>query len=215
MAVERVLDEPVEVRVVAHVADLDARTGLRGQALERVAVAPRGDDLGAGSAQDAHEALAEAARGAGDDRDASIEAEQPVELRRRHRRRVYRGRRGAPGRSPAVRRARGLAGMGADFFAENSALARDAADPSRRADFLIPPWPGADGGEWAYFAGNSLGPAAARGGGRRRRRSWTSGPTLAVEGWFEGDRPVADRRPTGCAGRSPASWARTPRRWSR
>ena len=47
--------------------------------------------------------------------------------------------------------------MGADFFAENSALAREAADPSRRADFRVPPWPGCRGGEWAYFAGNSLG----------------------------------------------------------
>ena len=77
MAVERVLDEAIEVRIVAHVSALDGRPGLRGQALERLRVAPRGDDLGAGRAQHAHEALPDAARGARHDRDASIEAEHP------------------------------------------------------------------------------------------------------------------------------------------
>jgi kynureninase len=75
--------------------------------------------------------------------------------------------------------------MGADFFAENSALARDDADPSRRADFRIPPW---DGGEWAYFAGNSLGlqPRAAAAAVGQELDAWA---TLAVEGWFEGVEP--------------------------
>jgi kynureninase len=74
---------------------------------------------------------------------------------------------------------------GADFFAENSALARDAADPSRRADFRIPPWAGTDGGEWAYFAGNSLGlqPRAAAAAVGQELDTWAE---LAVEGWFEG-----------------------------
>ena len=78
--------------------------------------------------------------------------------------------------------------MGTDFFAENSALARDAADPSRRADFCIPPWDGADGGEWAYFAGNSLGlqPRGAAGAVGQELDAWA---TLAVEGWFEGVEP--------------------------
>jgi kynureninase len=78
--------------------------------------------------------------------------------------------------------------MGADFFAENSSLARDVADPSRRADFLIPPWPGGDGGEWAYFAGNSLGlqPRGARAAVGQELDAWA---TLAVEGWFEGIEP--------------------------
>jgi kynureninase len=75
--------------------------------------------------------------------------------------------------------------LGADFFAENSALARDEADPSRRADFRIPPWAG---GEWAYFAGNSLGlqPRAATAAVEQELDAWA---TLAVEGWFEGTDP--------------------------
>ena len=78
--------------------------------------------------------------------------------------------------------------MSADFFAENSALARDAADRSRRADFAVPPWPGSPGGEWAYFAGNSLGlqPRSAAGEIARELEAWAE---LAVEGWFEGDLP--------------------------
>ena len=77
---QRVLHEALEMGVVAHVAGLDGRTRLARQALERRGVAPGRDDLGPGGAQDAHETLAEPARGAGHDRDAAIEAEQPVEL---------------------------------------------------------------------------------------------------------------------------------------
>ena len=82
MARERVLDEPIQVGVVAHVARLDGGAGLRRQALERLLVAPGGDHLGPGRAQDAHEALAQAPRGARDDRDAAIEAEEAVDLGR-------------------------------------------------------------------------------------------------------------------------------------
>ena len=76
----------------------------------------------------------------------------------------------------------------ADFFAENSAVAREAADPSRRADFLVPPWPGSGGEEWAYFAGNSLGlqPRAAAAAIEDELGAWAE---LAVEGWFEGALP--------------------------
>jgi kynureninase len=75
-----------------------------------------------------------------------------------------------------------------DFFAENSALGREAADPSRRADFCVPPWPGARGAEWAYFAGNSLGlqPRAAAAAIKAELDVWAD---LAVEGWFEGAAP--------------------------
>jgi kynureninase len=78
--------------------------------------------------------------------------------------------------------------MSADLFAENSALAREAADPSRRSEFRVPPWPGSGGGEWAYFAGNSLGlqPRAAAGAIEEELEAWAG---LAVEGWFEGERP--------------------------
>jgi kynureninase len=78
--------------------------------------------------------------------------------------------------------------MGADAFAENSSLAREAADPSRRADFRVPPWPGAEGAEWAYFAGNSLGlqPRAAAAAVEQELETWAE---LAVEGWFEGPEP--------------------------
>jgi kynureninase len=78
--------------------------------------------------------------------------------------------------------------MGADFFAENSSLAREAADPSRRGDFHVPPWPGSAGGEWAYFAGNSLGlqPRGAAAAIAQELEVWA---TLAVEGWFEGAEP--------------------------
>jgi kynureninase len=78
--------------------------------------------------------------------------------------------------------------MSADFFAENSALAREAADPSRRADFCVPPWPGSAGAEWAYFAGNSLGlqPRAAAAAIEQELEVWAE---LAVEGWFEGVQP--------------------------
>ena len=78
--------------------------------------------------------------------------------------------------------------MGADFFAENSSLAREAADPSLRGDFHVPPWPGSAGGEWAYFAGNSLGlqPRGAAAAVAQELEVWA---TLAVEGWFEGAEP--------------------------
>ena len=82
MARQRVLHERLEMGVVAHVADLDAAAGLGGQALERRGVSPGGHDLGARGAQDVHEALAEPARGARDDGNAPIEAEQPVEVGR-------------------------------------------------------------------------------------------------------------------------------------
>jgi kynureninase len=75
-----------------------------------------------------------------------------------------------------------------DFFAENSSLAREAGDPSRRSDFRMPPWPGTESGEWAYFAGNSLGlqPRAAVAAVGQELDAWA---TLAVEGWFEGIEP--------------------------
>ena len=165
VALQRVLHEALEMRVVAHVAGLEGRAGLARQPPERRGVAPGRDDLGAGGAQDAHEALAEPARGAGHDRDAAIEAEHPVELGRHRAQgsgRRYRGRRDA---RP---------------FDEAGALAREAADPSRRSDFRVPPWPGAAGAEWAYFAGNSLGlqpraaAAAHRGGARGLGRARAS-----------------------------------------
>jgi kynureninase len=76
----------------------------------------------------------------------------------------------------------------ADFFAENSSLARDADDPSRRADFRVPAWPGGERAEWAYFAGNSLGlqPRAAAAEIEQELDAWAE---LAVEGWFEGVQP--------------------------
>ena len=81
-----------------------------------------------------------------------------------------------------------MAGVAADLFAEQDAAAREAADPSRRAAFLVPPWPGSGGAEWAYFAGNSLGlqPRAAGAAIDRELAAWAE---LAVEGWFEGERP--------------------------
>ena len=78
--------------------------------------------------------------------------------------------------------------MSAHVFAENSAFAREAADPSRMSEFRVPPWPGADGGEWAYLAGNSLGlqPRAAAEAIEEELETWAE---LAVEGWFEGEPP--------------------------
>ena len=204
MARERVLDEPIQVGVVAHVARLDGGARLRRQALERLLVAPGGDHLGPGCAQDAHEALAQAPRGARDDRDAAIEAEETVDLRRGHRRRVYRGRRGAPGRSVAERR-RGVGGMATDFFAENSALARDAADPSRRATSSCRPGPAprAASGPTSRATRSACSRAARPPPSRQELDAWA---TLAVEGWFEGDRALAD------LGRRAARIARPPRR---
>jgi kynureninase len=76
----------------------------------------------------------------------------------------------------------------APLLDEADARAREAADPSRRSDFMIPPWPGPDGGEWAYFAGNSLGlqPLAAAAAVEQELAAWGE---LAVEGWFEGAAP--------------------------
>ena len=73
-------------------------------------------------------------------------------------------------------------------FDEAGALARDAADPARRSDFCVPPWPERAGAEWAYFAGNSLGlqPRAAAGALAEELAAWSE---LGVEGWFEGRRP--------------------------
>ncbi len=81
-----------------------------------------------------------------------------------------------------------MAAVAADVFAESGAREREAADPSRRADFRVPPWPGAAGAEWAYFAGNSLGlqPRAAAAAVEEELGAWAE---LAVEGWFEGERP--------------------------
>jgi kynureninase len=81
-----------------------------------------------------------------------------------------------------------VARRAADFFAENSALGREAVDPSRRADFCVPSWPGAGAAEWAYFAGNSLGlqPRAAPAAVKQELDVWAD---LAVEGWFEGVQP--------------------------
>jgi kynureninase len=52
----------------------------------------------------------------------------------------------------------------------------------------VPPWPGAPGGEWAYFAGNSLGlqPRAAAAAVEAELGAWAE---LAVEAWFEGAEP--------------------------
>ena len=73
-------------------------------------------------------------------------------------------------------------------FDEAGAHARDAADPSRRSDFCVPPWPDSGGAEWAYFAGNSLGlqPRAAAAAVTQELAAWAE---LAVEGWFEGAQP--------------------------
>ncbi len=72
----------------------------------------------------------------------------------------------------------------------SEALRLDAADPlpSRRDDFVVPPWPGGRYAEWAYFAGNSLGlmPRKARAALEVSLAQWGS---HAVEGWFEGVEP--------------------------
>jgi kynureninase len=83
---------------------------------------------------------------------------------------------------------RGALTLGSDLFAEEGALAREAADPSRRADFRVPPWPGVAGAEWAYFAGNSLGlqPRGAAPAVADELEAWAE---LAVEAWFEGREP--------------------------
>jgi kynureninase len=72
---------------------------------------------------------------------------------------------------------------------EAGALALEAADPvpTRRAEFLIPPH-GDNGGEAAYFAGNSLGlqPRALRGRLGEFLDDWAR---LGVEGHLEAARP--------------------------
>lgn len=69
---------------------------------------------------------------------------------------------------------------------EARAKALDADDPlpARRDEFCVPPF---DGGEAAYFAGNSLGlqPRGLRGRLGEFLDDWAR---LGVEGWFEGDR---------------------------
>ena len=78
--------------------------------------------------------------------------------------------------------------MVAELFAEDGALAREGADPSRRADFRVPPWPG------ARAPSGPTSPATRSGCSRAGRRravadeldAWAE---LAVEGWFEGERP--------------------------
>jgi kynureninase len=80
-----------------------------------------------------------------------------------------------------------VAAVAADVFAESGAREREAADPARRAEFRVPPWPRHEA-EWAYFAGNSLGlqPRAAAAAVEEELAAWAE---LAVEGWFEGGRP--------------------------
>ena len=83
--------------------------------------------------------------------------------------------------------------MTAQDLDEQEARRRDADDPlpSRRADFLVPPWPGGRDPEWAYFAGNSLGlmPRSARAALDADLERWSR---LGVEAWFEGDAPWLD-----------------------
>jgi kynureninase len=89
------------------------------------------------------------------------------------------------------------------------AAARDAADPGRRDAFLIPAPAGSPGGEWAYFAGNSLGlqPKAARAAVETELEAWAR---LGVEAWLEAPDPwltAADavREPLGrVVGAAPA-----------
>lgn len=74
-------------------------------------------------------------------------------------------------------------------FSDREHAARlEAADPlpTRRDEFLIPPWPGGTDPEWAYFAGNSLGlqPRTAADEVQRILDQWSR---IAVEGWFESD----------------------------
>jgi kynureninase len=77
-----------------------------------------------------------------------------------------------------------------DASPERRALDLDAADPvpSRRAEFLIPPYAGDESGEAAYFAGNSLGlqPRALRARLGEFLDDWAS---LAVEGHIAASRP--------------------------
>ena len=104
--------------------------------------------------------------------------------------------------------------MGADLFAENSALARDAADPSRRADFRVPPWPGgaAGSGPTSRATRSGLQPRAAAAAVEQELDVWAE---LAVEGWFEGADAMADRGRRAARVARRAWSGRTSRRWSR
>jgi kynureninase len=94
--------------------------------------------------------------------------------------------------------------MGNPELGEEASRRLDETDPlpSRRDAFAIPPWPGGASGEWAYFAGNSLGlmPRAAAGLIAEELQAWQA---LAVEGWFEGETAWLER-----AGSARASVAR-------
>ena len=105
--------------------------------------------------------------------------------------------------------------MTAQDLDEQDARRRDADDPlpSRRDEFLVPPWPGGRDPDWAYFAGNSLGlmPRSAREALDAELERWGR---LAVEAWFEGDAPWLDAasacrpstRPARRRGRETRSW---------
>ena len=168
------------------------RARLGRQPLERGGVAPGRDDFGAGGAQDAHEALAEPARGARHDRDAAVEAEHPVDLGR-HRRRVaaggYRGRRDAA----RFRRSRRARARCRRPVARSDSASRRGRRGRRRVGLL---------------RRQLARPAAAR-GARRGREELEAWAELGVEGWFEGARAVAERRRRRCAPRSAAPPAPT------
>jgi kynureninase len=74
--------------------------------------------------------------------------------------------------------------------AEDEAAGLDATDPqpTRRASFAVPPWPGGRHEEWAYLAGNSLGlmPRAARVAVEEELDAWGR---HGVEAWFDADAP--------------------------
>ncbi|WP_434741369.1 kynureninase [Micromonospora sp. SH-82] len=71
---------------------------------------------------------------------------------------------------------------------EAEARRRDAADPGHRHLFHVPPAQGGAHPEVAYFAGNSLGlqPRATEADLAAELETWRR---LAVEGWFESERP--------------------------
>ncbi len=81
-------------------------------------------------------------------------------------------------------------GVRQGFDDTERAAALEAADPlpTRRAEFVVPPWPGGAHPEWAYFAGNSLGlqPRTAAAAIERELSEWGR---VAVEGWFEAAEP--------------------------
>ena len=64
--------------------------------------------------------------------------------------------------------------------------------PSRRAAFVVPPWPSGRYPEWAYFAGNSLG-LMPRSVPREVTDELDGWGELAVEAWFEGEAPWLER----------------------